>query len=78
MERPKKGFSIPLIEWMTTIYRPYLEEYLSSVQLNKHQFFNNLEVFKIKKRFLDTPNGNDARKLWLLLQFQMWYCKYIN
>ena len=73
MERPKKGFSIPIVAWLSTIYKPYLEEYLSLTQLNKHQFFNIIEVFKIKNRFYASPNGNDARKLWLLLQFQMWY-----
>ncbi len=78
MERPKKGFSIPIIEWMNTIYKPHVEEYLSLAQLNKHRFFNIVEVFRIKNHFYANPNGNDARKLWLLLQFQMWYVKYFN
>ena len=78
MDRPKKGFSIPIIEWMYTIYKPYLEEYLSPEQLDKHRFFDIIEVFKIKNRFYNVPNGTDARKLWLLLQFQMWYNKYFS
>ncbi len=78
MERPKKGFSIPIIEWMNTIYKPHIEEYLSLAQLNKHRFFNIVEVFRIKNHFYASPNGNDARKLWLLLQFQMWYEKQFN
>lgn len=73
MDRPKKGFSIPIKEWMNTIYKPYLEQYLSPEQLDKHRFFNIVEVFKIKNRFYTNPNDSDARKLWLLLQFQMWY-----
>ena len=78
MDRPKKGFSIPIIEWMGSIYKPYLEEYLSPEQLIKHRFFDIVEVFKTKNRFYTSPNGNDARKLWLLLQFQMWYNKYFS
>lgn len=78
MDRPKKGFSIPILEWMNTIYRPYLEEYLSPEQLNKHHFFDTLEILKIKNRFYINPSGGDARKLWLLLQFQMWYNKHFN
>ena len=73
MDRPKKGFSIPIVQWMNTIYKPYLEQYLSLDQLEKHRIFNIVEVFKTKNRFYAQPNGNDARKLWLLLQFQMWY-----
>lgn len=78
MNRPKKGFSIPIVLWMSTIYKPYLEEYLSLEQLDQHRFFDIVEVFKTKNRFYASPNGNDARKLWLLLQFQMWYNKYFN
>lgn len=78
MDRPKKGFSIPIVKWMSTIYRPYIEEYLSPEQLDKHRFFNIIEVFRIKSRFYNKPNGSDARKLWLLLQFQMWHNKYFN
>lgn len=78
MDRPKRGFSIPLITWMNSIYKPYLEEYLSKHQLDKHNFFNTIEVFKTKKKFYTNPNGNDAKKLWLLLQFQMWYNKQFN
>ena len=78
MERPKKGFSIPIVAWLNTIYKPYVEGYLSVDQLDKHRFFNTFEVFRIKNRFFATPNGNDARKIWLLLQFQMWYNKHIK
>jgi asparagine synthase (glutamine-hydrolysing) len=73
MNRPKKGFNIPIIDWMSTIFKPYIEEYLSPQQLDKHRLFNIIEVYKIKNRFYMNPNKNDAKKLWLLLQFQMWY-----
>jgi asparagine synthase (glutamine-hydrolysing) len=78
LDRPKKGFSIPIEDWMGTIYKPYIEEYLSPTQLYKHQLFNIIEVFKLKNRFYTHRKGSDARKLWLLLQFQMWYNKYFD
>mgnify|MGYP003575218190 CR=1 FL=1 len=78
IDRPKKGFNIPIVKWMQTIYRPYIEEYLTPLQLDKHRFFNILEVYKIKNRFFTNGNAADARKLWLLLQFQMWYNKYFK
>lgn len=76
--REKRGFSIPLSEWMSTIYQPYIEEYLSLAQLDKHRFFNIVEVFKIKNRFNAYKQASDARKLWLLLQFQMWYNQWFD
>ncbi|WP_461790305.1 asparagine synthase (glutamine-hydrolyzing) [Pedobacter sp.] len=78
MQRPKKGFNMPIVEWMKTIYKPYIEEYLSPAQLDKHKFFNIVEIFKIKNRFYNANLASDARKLWLLLQFQMWYNRYIE
>ncbi len=78
MDNPKQGFSIPLVAWMSTIYKPFIEKHLSPYELNKHQFFDIIEVFKLKNRFFASPNGTDARKLWLLLQFQMWYDKHFD
>lgn len=78
IDRQKKGFNIPIVKWMQTIYRPYIEAYLTPLQLDKHRFFNLVEVYKIKNRFFTNGSAADARKLWLLLQFQMWYNKHID
>jgi len=75
MSNSEKCLNIPLTQWMKSIYKPYLDEYLSPDQLNKHQFFDIVEVFKTKNSFFSNPNERDAKKLWLLLQFQMWYLK---
>ncbi|MDQ8003184.1 MAG: asparagine synthase (glutamine-hydrolyzing) [Pedobacter sp.] len=77
MDKHQRGFRIPFVQWMNTIYKPYIEEYLSPEQLDKHRFFNIVEVFKIKTRFYVNANSYDAKKLWLLIQFQMWYNKYL-
>lgn len=75
IDKPKKGFNIPIVNWLKTIYRPYVEHYLAPSQLAKHEIFNIQEVIQIKKRFYTYGQAADARKLWLILQFQMWYGK---
>lgn len=77
MQLPKKGFVIPLAAWLKTIFRPLVEKYLSPEKLNQHQLFDLQEVEKIKKRFYRNSSAYNAQKVWLLLQFQMWYERWI-
>jgi asparagine synthase (glutamine-hydrolysing) len=78
MDRPKKGFSIPIADWMEHIFKPYIDQYLSPTQLNKHQLFNVKAILKIKDDFYLNGAKSNAKKLWLLLQFQMWFNKWID
>ncbi|RYG20543.1 MAG: asparagine synthase (glutamine-hydrolyzing) [Chitinophagaceae bacterium] len=77
IKRPKKGFVIPLANWLKTSFRPLVEEYVSESKLQQHQLFNTDAVLKIKKRFYSKSNLANAQKLWMILQFQMWYDKWI-
>lgn len=69
---------IPLSSWLKTCFRPYIESYLTTEQLNKHQLLNIDEVLAIKKAFYHSGSLNLAKKVWLLLQFQMWYQRWID
>lgn len=78
MNRPKKGLNIPIANWLKTCYKPYVEMYLSPAMLNKHQLFNEIEVRKIKNNFYQHSTTTNAKKVWLLLQFQMWYSRWMD
>ncbi|MES2653055.1 MAG: asparagine synthase (glutamine-hydrolyzing) [Bacteroidota bacterium] len=73
MDETKRGFTIPLPSWLKTCFKPYIESYLNADQLNKHRLLNVAEVLKIKAAFYRNSSINNAKKIWLLLQFQMWY-----
>lgn len=73
MDYAKRGFTLPLPLWLKTCFKPYIENYLSTDQLNKHQLLNVAEVLRIKSAFYANSNINNAKKIWLLLQFQMWH-----
>jgi asparagine synthase (glutamine-hydrolysing) len=77
MSGPKKGFVIPLASWLKTVFRPMIEEYLSPERLAQHQLFNEAEVEQIKNTFYRSPSREHAQKVWLLLQFQMWYARWM-
>ncbi|MFI5452729.1 asparagine synthase (glutamine-hydrolyzing) [Pedobacter sp. UC225_61] len=77
MHKPKKGFVIPLASWLKTTFKPLIETYLSPKSLNQHNLLNNEEVLRIKSAFYANSTAYNAQKVWLLLQFQMWYQKWM-
>jgi asparagine synthase (glutamine-hydrolysing) len=78
MDDTKRDFTIPLPLWLKTCFKPYINAYLSKENLNKHQLLNVEEVLKIKAAFFANSNINNAKKIWLLLQFQMWCDEWAN
>ncbi|MDQ7948498.1 MAG: asparagine synthase (glutamine-hydrolyzing) [Pedobacter sp.] len=77
MASPKKGFVVPLANWLKTVFRPIIEKYLSHEKLDRHQLLSPAEVEKIKKTFYRNPSVYHAQKVWLLLQFQMWHERWM-
>ncbi len=76
MDEAKRDFTIPLPLWLKTCFKPYVETYLTREQLNKHQLLNTEEVLRIKAAFNANSNINNAKKVWLLLQFQLWHDRW--
>ena len=76
VERPKKGFSIPIYEWFKDNLKEYLLTYLSEERLNRSGIFNAEEVLKYRDRFLKGSKEN-IQKLWFLLMFEMWHEKWL-
>lgn len=78
MDEPKKGFAIPLASWLKTSFKPFVNLYLSKDKLAVHNLLNTQEVLKIKASFNRNPTAYNAQKVWLILQFQLWYFKWMN
>lgn len=78
MDKPRKGFTIPLASWLRTTFKPLVDLYLDPAQLKEHQLLNISEVMKIKANFKSYPSAYNAQKVWLILQFQMWYTYWIK
>ena len=76
MERPKKGFNIPIESWLGNELKDMVQEYLCEASLKRHGLLNNSEVQKLLKDFF---NGRTEKyfKIWYLLMFQMWYNRWM-
>jgi len=77
MERPKMGFAIPVVEWLSNELKTLVEEYLGEESLKAHGLFNIQEV---RNTINDFFNGRKEKylKVWYLLMFQMWYKRWIE
>ena len=70
VDRPKKGFVVPLSDWFKGDLYPLLMDYLNEDKIKREGIFNEKVVSSNVKGFLrGTVNVN---KLWFILMFQMW------
>jgi asparagine synthase (glutamine-hydrolysing) len=76
LNAPKKGFVLPMANWMKTSLREQTE-YLLGKEYLKQQGIFNPDIFDKKVRpFLEEKNHNEWQ-IWTLLMFQMWYNNHI-
>jgi asparagine synthase (glutamine-hydrolysing) len=71
IERPKKGFSIPLGEWLRGPLSDWADTLLNGNRLQKEGFFNPAPIQKVWRDHL--YGGRDhSTQLWSILMFQAW------
>lgn len=75
INRPKKGFGIPIADWLKGSLNPLLNEMLSTKSLQKHGLFNKTYVRQLITSHED-GKANNYKQLWTLLVFQLWYEKF--
>lgn len=75
IDRPKKGFGIPVSRWLRNELREECESLLSDTALKEHGFFNAAYVRKLKDDHM-RGRANNRKLLWTLMVFQWWYRQY--
>jgi asparagine synthase (glutamine-hydrolysing) len=72
VHRQKRGFSVPIADWMRGELRPLVEATLNEEKLKRDGIFNATFV----RRLLDEHwrgTADHRKNLWTLLAFQTWY-----
>ena len=77
MERPKSGFSIPVLNWLRKDLYHLQEEYLSEEALNWSGLLNVPFVLQELKKF-NAGTMHYSPIIWYILMFQMWYKKWMQ
>jgi asparagine synthase (glutamine-hydrolysing) len=82
LDRPKRGFSVPIEKWLKTLLRRQLEGYSRKEVLERQGIFQPGRT----ERFIDDVLGagegksgyNFSKIAWSFFVFQQWYSKYIE
>jgi asparagine synthase (glutamine-hydrolysing) len=72
LDRPKKGFGIPVARWFRGPLRELLLDTLAPERLGRHGFFRAAEVERLLAEHLD-GRADRRKELWTLFCFQRWY-----
>lgn len=84
LERPKKGFSVPLDKWMRGPLRDRLVDYTDKAFLAGQGLFDENFTGEFVKAYLENGDGgpssgrNYSRIVWAFYAFQQWYETYIK
>jgi asparagine synthase (glutamine-hydrolysing) len=75
MDRPKKGFAVPIFEWFREELKDYLLYYLDELRLREAGIFRPEPIVQLRDGYLAGDQTN-ITKLWFLLMFEMWREKW--
>jgi len=77
IERPKKGFGVPLSAWLRKDLRKLCDDLLSTTSLASHGLFNQAHVEHLKAEHYASKK-NHRKELWNLMMFQLWYVNHVK
>ena len=71
IDGPKKGFAIPLNDWLKGPLRLWADDLLMDLNLGNQEIFDRKAVISLWNNFLNGKNFNH-HQLWNILMFQLW------
>ena len=71
IDRPKRGFAVPIGQWLRVELRSWAEAMLCPTRLGRDGFFEPAAVQSLWQQHLDGAPALHA-KLWTILMFQSW------
>lgn len=77
LHRPKKGFGIPIADWLKGRLNPLMHSMLDAKRLKEQGLFDANFVQKLIKEH-ETNAASHHKQLWTLLVFQLWYDNFLK
>ena len=78
-KRPKKGFEVPLLDWLRKGIKPQLERLVFDREyISEQNIFNPLAIEQMKKQLYSMNPGDVHAKIWAIFIFQKWHEKYMS
>jgi asparagine synthase (glutamine-hydrolysing) len=77
IDRPKRGFGVPVFNWLQNDLKPLVDTYFDDQFIVKQNIFKVDVIRQIKRSFYEGKTER-AEKVWNLLMFQLWYDRWMN
>jgi asparagine synthase (glutamine-hydrolysing) len=77
VDRPKKGFGIPVGEWFRADLRPWLEDVLFDSRTTDRGLFRREEVERLLSDHL-ASRADHTPRLWNLAMLELWHRSWID
>ena len=77
VERPKRGFGIPLAKWMRGPLKDWINDLLSKEMIERDGYLNSENVYKLWEEHL-SENIDNSSKLWPIIMWQSWHDNFKN
>jgi asparagine synthase (glutamine-hydrolysing) len=86
MQRAKMGFGVPLGPWLTTTFRPLVEDCLSPESTRRRGVFAVEPVLHLRNDILRHPTGPRSglsqyqrwHRVWIILMFELWARRFLD
>lgn len=77
LHRPKKGFGIPIAEWLKGRLNSLMHDMLSPDRLTSQGLFNSDYVQQLIREH-ETGAASHHKELWTLLVFELWFENFVG
>jgi asparagine synthase (glutamine-hydrolysing) len=77
IDRPKRGFSVPLRKWLSGDMHSLVDDYVNPARIRAQGLFDPDIVGRVLERF-KAGDKLSVNKVWLLLAFQMWHARWME
>ncbi len=78
LNRPKRGFSVPLRKWLRTVLSPQIEVYADERKLKQQGIFSSEAIRELIEKQKKSDKIIYSSILWSFYVFQRWYQFYIE
>lgn len=77
INRPKKGFNMPVAYWLSSNLKEFMLDMFSPSFIKRQNLFNVSYIQQLTNEHFEHRKDN-RKLLWTLLMFQIWYQNYIE
>jgi asparagine synthase (glutamine-hydrolysing) len=77
VERPKRGFAVPIKQWLAGDLNHLVNQYLHPQRIAKQGLFDAERIGRYVSRLM-SGDVTVRQRVWLLLAFQMWHARWME